>query len=159
MHKHCSGQTGCVTVATSLRKTSPRLSLLSPFLPLGVWLSQEVTVQLPGEDCLPPGKGPFSVPGRALPQGWARLGEAFLLARRCLIQPVSGNPVKWRVYVQVKASPLELEGFPPEPQVDVVQCIPLAEGNSYFAVCWSFCLLCYEAGWAAMSGTSLQACL
>lgn len=73
-----------------------------------------------------------------------------------LVQPVSGNTVKQCVYTQVRASHLEMVGFLLEPQRDVVQCIPLAEWDSFFAVCW--CLLCYEAGWTAMGGTSLQDC-
>lgn len=79
-----------------------------------------------------------------------------MLVRHSLVQPVSRNTVKQCVYTQVRASHLELVRFPPEPQMDVVQCIPLAEWDSFFAVCWSCCLLCYEAGWAAMSGTSVQ---
>lgn len=85
------------------------------------------------------------------------MSVACVLAWHCLIQPVSRNTVKRCVYTQGKASHLELVGFPPEPQMDVVQCIPLVEGDNFFAACWS-CLLCYEAGWAAMSGTSLWDC-
>lgn len=49
------------------------------------------------------------------------MSGACVLAWHCLIQPVSRNTVKRCVYTQVKASHLELVGFPPEPQMDVVR--------------------------------------
>lgn len=70
--------------------------------------------------------------------------------------PVSRNAVKRCIYTQVKASQLELVGF--SPATGGCGLVPLVERGCIFALCWSF-LLCYKAGRATISDTSLQDCL